>query len=307
MIVNGSLFREIESNSWDAEARLAECDARRRRRAGSLDGAGHVQLLGGARSRARARAVSERPHRRCRGRAPARVSPASERSRCKSPDLAISELERCVRRPRALGRRDRLERQRSESRQPGALSDLRGGRVARRRRFRPPVGDGRQGSDDALLAPLARRDARGGLARDLFAHLRRRAREVAGAADRVRARRRRFSGDDRAHRPRLRRAARPVRRLQRRFPARVLAADLRRLARARSADAALPRGLDGCRSDRPRKRLSFPARRASPGRAHRFVRIPGGDSRAAAARHGARVARASRRALRRRRGDRSRS
>lgn len=27
MIVNGSLFREIESNSWDVEARLAECDA----------------------------------------------------------------------------------------------------------------------------------------------------------------------------------------------------------------------------------------------------------------------------------------
>jgi len=27
MIVNGSLFREIESNSWSVEARLAECDA----------------------------------------------------------------------------------------------------------------------------------------------------------------------------------------------------------------------------------------------------------------------------------------
>jgi len=27
MIINGSLFREIESNSWDVEARLAECDA----------------------------------------------------------------------------------------------------------------------------------------------------------------------------------------------------------------------------------------------------------------------------------------
>src|SRR5438105_5758862 len=27
MIVNGSLFREIESNSWNVEARLAECDA----------------------------------------------------------------------------------------------------------------------------------------------------------------------------------------------------------------------------------------------------------------------------------------
>ena len=27
MIVNGSLFREIESNTWDVEARLAECDA----------------------------------------------------------------------------------------------------------------------------------------------------------------------------------------------------------------------------------------------------------------------------------------
>src|SRR5262245_66011598 len=27
MIVNGSLFREIESNSWDVATRLAECDA----------------------------------------------------------------------------------------------------------------------------------------------------------------------------------------------------------------------------------------------------------------------------------------
>src|SRR4029453_7107314 len=27
MIVNGSVFREIESNSWNVEARLAECDA----------------------------------------------------------------------------------------------------------------------------------------------------------------------------------------------------------------------------------------------------------------------------------------
>ncbi|HSE65246.1 MAG TPA: amidohydrolase, partial [Thermoanaerobaculia bacterium] len=27
MIVDGSLFREIESNSWNVEARLAECDA----------------------------------------------------------------------------------------------------------------------------------------------------------------------------------------------------------------------------------------------------------------------------------------
>jgi aminocarboxymuconate-semialdehyde decarboxylase len=27
MMINGSLFREIESNSWDAETRLAECDA----------------------------------------------------------------------------------------------------------------------------------------------------------------------------------------------------------------------------------------------------------------------------------------
>ena len=27
MIVNNSLFREIESNSWSVEARLADCDA----------------------------------------------------------------------------------------------------------------------------------------------------------------------------------------------------------------------------------------------------------------------------------------
>ena len=212
-----------------------------------------------------------------------------------SPDLAIRELERCVRELGLSGRPDRLERQRGEPRQPGALSDLRGGRVARRRRLRPPVGDGRPGSDDALLAPLARRDARGDFARDLLAHLRRRAREAAGPADRLRARRRRLSGDDRANRPRLRRAARPVRRLQRRLPARIPAADLRRLARARSADAALPRRPDGPRSDRPRQRLSLPARRGSPGRADRFVRIPGGDPRAAAARHGARVARPFRR------------
>ena len=45
-------------------------------------------------------------------------------------------------------------------------------------------------------------------------------------------------------------------------------------------------------------RLSVPARRGSPGRADRFVRIPAGDPGAAAARHGARVARPSRRALR---------
>ena len=107
----------------------------------------------------------------------------------------------------------------------------------------------------------------------------------------LRARRRRLSGDDRANRSRLRRAARPVRRLQRRLAARIPRADLPRLARPRSADAALPRRADGRGSDRPRQRLSLPARRGSAGSADRLVRIPGGDARAAAARHGARVAR----------------
>ena len=211
MIVNGSLFREIESNSWDVETRLAECDA------AGVD----VQVL---------------------STVPVMFSywaepdPALELARHLNDHIAgvVAAHPGALRRPRndpdaeprprdpgaralragarALGRRDRLERQRSESRQPGALSDLRGGRVARRRRLRPPVGDGRPGSDDALLAPLARRDARGDVARDLLAHLRRRAREAAGPADRLRARRRRLSGDDRANRPRLRRAARSVRR-----------------------------------------------------------------------------------------------
>ena len=171
-------------------------------------------------ARARAREAPERPHRRRRGRASGalrgpRNDPDAE-PRPRDPGARALRAG-----ARALRRRDRLERQRREPRQPGALSDLRGGRLARRRRLRPPVGDGRPGSDDALLAPLARRDAGGNVARDLLAHLRRSAREAAGPADRLRARRRRLSGDDRANRPRLRRAARSVRRFQRRFPARI--------------------------------------------------------------------------------------
>ena len=149
MIVNGSLFREIESNSWDVEARLAECDA------AGVD----VQVL---------------------STVPVMFSywaepdPALELARRLNDHIAgvVAAHPRRVRRPRndpdaeprprdpgaralrararALGRRDRLERQRREPRQPGALSDLRGGRDARRRRLRPPVGDGRPGADDAL-------------------------------------------------------------------------------------------------------------------------------------------------------------
>ena len=96
MIVNGSLFREIESNSWSVEARLAECEA------AGVD----VQVLstvpvmfsywaepGPALDLARhlndhiAGVVAAHPARFAGlGTIP-----------MQSPDLAIAELERCVR------------------------------------------------------------------------------------------------------------------------------------------------------------------------------------------------------------------
>ena len=122
-----------------------------------------------------------------------------------SPDLAIRELERCVRELGLAGVQIGSNVNGANLDSPELFPILEAAASLERRRLRPPVGDGRPGADDEVLAPLARRDARGNVARDLLAHLRRRARAAASPADRVRARRRRVPGDDRAHRPRLRR------------------------------------------------------------------------------------------------------
>jgi hypothetical protein len=108
--------------------------------------------------------------------------------------------------------------------------------------------------------------------------------------------RRRLSGDDRANRPRLRSAARSVRRFHDVSP-REYCGGSTSTSLVHDPDAALPRGLDGPRSDRPRQRLSLPARRPRPGELIDSCGFPERPRARLLHRHGARVARPSRRTL----------
>ena len=167
---------------------------RGRRRAGPLDGAGHVQLLGGAGSRARARAVSQRPHRRGRRRAPGAV-----RRPRNAPDAEPRPGDPGARAMRAGARALAASRSARTSTaanldSPELFPVFEAAASLGAAVFVHPWEMVGEGSDDASywlpwLVGMPAED----VARDLLAHLRRRAREVAGSADRLRPRRRRLS------------------------------------------------------------------------------------------------------------------
>ena len=294
MIVNGSLFREIESNSWNVEARLAECDAA---------GVG-VQVLSTVPvmfsywaepdpALELARHLNDHIAGVVAGH-PARFVGLGTIP-MQSPDLAIRELERCVRELGLSG----VE----------IGSNVNGANLDSPELF--PIFEAAAALGAAVFVHPWEMAGRDRMTRYWLPWLVGMPAETSlaicslifgGVLERLPALRIAFAHGGGAFPATI---GRIVRGFEARpdlcavsndvSPREYLRRIYRRLARARSADAALPRGPDGRRSDRPRQRLSLPARRGSPGRADRFVRIPGGDPRAAAARHGARVARSSRR------------
>ena len=132
MIVNGSLFREIESNSWDVEARLAECDA------AGVD----VQVLSTVpvmfsywAEPDHALDLARRLNDHIAGVVAAHPTRFAGLGTIpmQSPDLAIRELERCV---RELGLRGSRSARTSTERISTARSSFRSSR--RPRRSAPP-------------------------------------------------------------------------------------------------------------------------------------------------------------------------
>ena len=235
-----SLGERVRSGS--AHRRLREV---RRRRAGRLDGAGAVLVLGQAEPGARAASPSQRSH----GRDLPQVSAPLRRHRHRAAAVADAgdpgngTLHRAA---RPFGRAGRLALRRLESRRAGAVPVLRGRSRSRRRDPRASVGHDGPRIDAEILAALARRHAGRTIARGVLPHFRRRARALAVAEGLLRARRRLVSVHDRAHRARLSHAARSRRDRQRAQSARIFRTHLFRFMRARRRGAAL--------SDRSRRR-----------------------------------------------------
>ena len=144
LIDDGSLPRDRRQLLGPGR-RLAECDRARRRRAGALDRAGDVQLLGQA------------EHTRSTSRACSTItSPASCASHptrfvglgtlpLQAPDLAIARARALRARTRPAGRADRHARQRHEPRRRRRCSRFfEAAQRPRRRRLRAPVGHARR-------------------------------------------------------------------------------------------------------------------------------------------------------------------
>src|SRR6266851_6919363 len=190
----------------------------------------------------------------------------------------------------ARRRADRLACQRLEPFRPGAVPGVRARRRVGCGGLRPSLGHDGPGAHAEILAALAGGHAGRGVARHLFADLRRRAGAAAALAHRIRPRRRRVSGHAGAHPARLRGAARSLRGRQSISPDEVLEADLRRLVGSRRARASPRARYFRRRAGRAGERLSICAGRIAARGAHRVDGSNRGRVAAASLGNGPRVA-----------------